>query len=193
MSSECPRIQYNQLRRANVGVESILDLGAMSAVDIRGPICVDAEICIAGVGRMILLDAAETPQGELPLVSYASDGRTCARINRAGTVALMPGEPSYRVAPTATLPTGYSANNFERASGALIPDRPASIVPLEKCWIGSFDTLNIRARPAGQIVGLYYGDAVPALGRTPNWFKIDYRGKIGWVTSHYAIVYGDCG
>jgi len=59
--------------------------------------------------------------------------------------------------------------------------------------VGSYYVLNVRERPAGAILGWYYGDLTPALGRTANWFKIDYHGMAGWVTAHYAIVDGDCG
>ena len=191
VQSDTPWIQFREVTGAAIGVPSVLDRGARSAIDVWGPLGVDAEVCFDDIGSVILLDAAYSPRLETPLFSVLREGQTCVHVDRPGTVVLMPGEPSLMVhAATATPPVLQAT-----ASGndALTPDDPNAMVPLANCHIGSYYVLNLRATPAGEILAWYYGDQVRVLGRTPNWFKIEYNGTTGWVTSHYAIVTGDCG
>ena len=95
--------------------------------------------------------------------------------------------------PTATPPPGYAADSAPGSDDIMHPDPLSSAVPLANCHVGSFYVLNVRAAPAGEILGWFYGDATKALARTPNWFQIEYHGLVGWVSAHYAIVNGDCG
>ena len=95
VNSDRPWIQFREVSGAGIGQQSVLDEGARQAIDIWGPLGVNTEVCFAGMGSMLLLDAAYSPRLRVPLESYLrSDGKTCAHVYRAGTVVLMPGSPS---------------------------------------------------------------------------------------------------
>ncbi|MCY4064173.1 MAG: hypothetical protein OXG53_17520, partial [Chloroflexi bacterium] len=188
VNSDSLWIQFREVQGAGVGVRSVLDRGARSAIDIWGPLGVEAEVCFAGVGSLILLDAAYSPRLETPLSSYFRAGKTCAVITRAGTVVLMPGEPDYTVAPTATPPPGLGqAGARSVAAATAIPS-----VPLTNCQIWPNYILNFRESPNGPIKS-WLNETVDALARTPDWFQVVLRGEIGWISAHYVTTVGDCG
>ncbi|MCY4063858.1 MAG: SH3 domain-containing protein, partial [Chloroflexi bacterium] len=187
VNSDSLWIQFREVQGAGVGVRSVLDRGVRSAIDIWGPLGVEAEVCFAGVGSLILLDAAYSPRLETPLSSYFRDGKTCAYIDRAGTVALMPGEPTHIIPPTATPPAGLGPGAASAAAATAIPS-----VPLTNCEVWPRYILNFRESPNGPIKG-WVNEAVDALARTTDWFQVVLRGEIGWISAHYVTTVGDCG
>ena len=162
---------------------------ALSAIDVWGPLGVDAEVCFAGYGSLLLLDTAYSPRRLVWLTSYLRpDGKVCAQVNRAGTVVLMPGAPSATLTPSprpAGLPPPPTANPY------LIRDNPATARALSNCMVTSIDLLNFRASPAGPIKSWYAGNAM-ALSRTRNWFQVSYLGNVGWISAHFVTTTGDC-
>ena len=72
-----------------IGVRWIIDSGFIAAVDVWGGEA-PGEVCLHGVGSLLFLDAGTSPRAESWLDSYQRDGRTCAVLDRAGTVVLMP-------------------------------------------------------------------------------------------------------
>ncbi|MCY4062783.1 MAG: hypothetical protein OXG53_10480 [Chloroflexi bacterium] len=207
VNSDRPWIQFREVSGAGIGQQTVIDEGARQAIDLWGPLGVNTEVCFAGMGSMLLLDAAYSPRLRVPLESYLrSDGKTCAHVYRAGTVVLMPGAPTHIITPTATplpqptamptaQPTAMPTAQLMPTSVLdphLIADSLDSLRTLENCRIDSKEVLNVRERPAGQVMGWYFGDTIPALARTPNWFKIDYRGLMGWISADYVFTRGDC-
>jgi len=207
VNSDRPWIQFREVSGAGIGQQSVIDEGARQAIDLWGPLGVNTEVCFAGMGSMLLLDADYSPRLRVPLESYLrSDGKTCAHVYRAGTVVLMPGAPTHIITPTATplpqptamptaQPTAMPTAQLMPTSVLdphLIADSLDSLRTLENCQIDSKEVLNVRERPAGQVMGWYFGDTIPALARTPNWFKIDYRGLMGWISADYVFTRGDC-
>ncbi|MYD11475.1 MAG: hypothetical protein F4X02_15710 [Chloroflexi bacterium] len=162
---------------------------ALSAIDVWGPLGVDAEVCFAGYGSLLLLDTAYSPRRQVWLTSYLRpDGKVCAQVNRAGTVVLMPGAPSATLTPSPRppgLPPPPTANPY------LIRDNPATARALSDCMVTSIDLLNFRASPAGAIKSWYAGNSM-ALARTQNWFQVSYLGNIGWISAHFVTTTGDC-
>ncbi|MYD10216.1 MAG: hypothetical protein F4X02_09250, partial [Chloroflexi bacterium] len=123
---------------------------ALSAIDVWGPLGVQAEVCFDGFGSLLLLDTAYSPRRQVWLTSYLrADGKVCAQVDRAGTVVLMPGAPSATLTPSPRppgLPPAPTANPY------LIRDNPASARSLSNCMVTSIDMLNFRDSPAGNIL-----------------------------------------
>jgi len=196
VNSDKPWIQFREVSRAGIGRQSVLDRGARSAIDVWGPMGVEAEVCFAGRGSLLLLDAAYSPRLEVPLVSYLRGGKTCAQFDRAGTVVLMPGEPTYTLPPTATqapsAPLAPTAAATQARDPHLIRDSLDTMVSLENCQVGSLFILNLRESPAGPVMRWFNGIS-PALARTANWFQVVDQGELGWVSAHFVNSAGDCG
>ena len=184
-----PWTSFREVSGAGIGSRSLLDRGARQAIDVSGPLGVDAEVCFDGIGTLILLDAAYSPRRETPIDSHRRGDMTCGFLDRPGTLVLMPGAPTHVIAqsaqPTATLPPGMD-NLY------LVPDDPAGAWALSDCQISSVQVLNVRAVPAGPILGWYLGELTTAYARTPHWFRVDYGGRQGWVSSHLATTDGAC-
>ncbi len=101
--SDSQGIQFRAVRSAGIGLRSVLDLGALGLIDIGGPAYIVAEVCFAGRGSLFWLDSVYNWREARPLRSTLRDGKTCARVTRAGLVVLMPGDPTEWIAtPTRT-------------------------------------------------------------------------------------------
>ena len=93
MQSDSPWIIFREVSGPAIG-DPAVRAAAMSAIDVWSPLGVDAEVCFAEDGSLLLLDAAYSPRAQLWMDSYQrADGKTCARLDRNGTVVLMPGQP----------------------------------------------------------------------------------------------------
>jgi hypothetical protein len=157
---------------------------AIAAIDVVAPLDTEAEVCFAEAGSPLLLDAAYSPRRLVWLEAYLrADGKTCARINRNGTVVLMPS----RGAPTTPAPRLVATR-----IPLLIPDSLDSMVALENCEISASAVLRFRDRPAGRSLRLFRGTS-EALARTQNWFMVNYEGREGWISAQYVTTDGDCG
>ena len=42
------------------------------------------------------------------------------------------------------------------------------------------------------ILGWYLGEVTTAFARSPHWFRVDFNGREGWVSSHWVTTDGDC-
>ncbi len=150
---------------AGIGIQSVIDVGFVAAVDVWGWLGAGAKVCIAGTGSITFIDAANAPKfpGSLP-ASYAN-GMTCAELTTPGTVILVPGPAS---------------------------DSPS--MALSGCMVTTSHVLNLRLSPGGRIIGVVPADAtLTALARTDSWFKVDFIGVTGWISADYASPAGSCG
>ena len=91
VTSESLWIHFRQVGAVEIGVRTIINAGFIDAIDVWGPLGVEAEVCFADIGSLLLLDATTSPRAQIPLRSYLRDGSTCTQIDRPGTVVLMPG------------------------------------------------------------------------------------------------------
>ena len=189
VTSDSPWIAFCEVSGAAISEPAVRN-AAISAIDVWGPLGVDAEVCFAGAGSLLLLDAAFAPRPVLPWPSYSWAGKTCARLDRAGTLALMPGRPSVVITPTATLPPPPTATLAW--DPYMIPESLDLMIRLENCQVSSLYILNLRERPAGPIMRWFNGVA-NALARTPSWFLVVDHGEVGWISAHYVTTSGDCG
>ena len=189
VESDTDWIAFSEVSGAAISNPAVRN-AALSAIDVWGPLGVQAEVCFDNYGSLLLLDTAYSPRRQVRLTSYLrADGKTCAGIDRAGTVVLLPGAPSATLTPSprpAGLPPAPTANPY------LIRDNPATARALSNCMVTSIDMLNFRDSPAGNIRSWYAGNAM-ALARTRNWFKVSYLGNEGWISAHFVTTSGDCG
>ena len=88
--SDSPNVQCQQVSGGGIGVQSILDMGVVAAVDVWGSMDITAEVCFSGSGSVSFLDATMSPRMEMPLEYGMRDGMTCVDIMHPGTVVLMP-------------------------------------------------------------------------------------------------------
>lgn len=82
--------QCNWGRGVHIGFPEIA-ARALDAVDIWSWILPNTQVCFVDrIGSITFLDAAYAPRAISQLPSFVIDGDTCARIDRAGTLVLMP-------------------------------------------------------------------------------------------------------
>ena len=160
-----------QCQRADataVGDLRVIAMGLVDAVDVWGWIAKGVEVCFPQSGAAVFLDAAHAPRTLHSLVSYRNgNGMTCVEIDRAGTVALVEGSPTY----------DYDPSN-----------------QLSNCMVFTKNILNFRKSPGGEIKGLIPAlVTLTALGRAPGWYQVDYWGEVGWISADYVEPQGDCG
>ncbi len=63
-----------------------------------------------------------------------------------------------------------------------------------ECTVTTTHNLNFRDGPNGVRIGLVPSrTTLEAMAREPGWFKVDYRGKSGWISADYVVTEGDCG
>ena len=164
--------EFRQVGAAGVGNQSVLDRGVLDAVDVYGWVDQGVTVCFPQVGALIFLDAENAPRVPSDYPSYANEnGMTCADLNRAGTLALVKGEPS----------------------GAAFPGYLRPIV-LDECMVRLTEYLNFRRSPAGEIMRVLPPNVeLTALQRVADWYFVDYLGERGWVSADYAQPLSDCG
>ena len=185
VNSDTKGLNYKTVDAAGVGLQWISKLGSVHAIDIWGQQNAQGEVCIVGIGRLLMLDATTAPRAQLWLDSYQREGKTCARFDRPGTVVLIPGEPS---APTTQATTADLLGDF------LIADSPNEQMSLVGCRIVANYNLNFRENPARRIMDLVpSGSSFNASARTPNWFKVSYQGRVGWISAHFVQFSSRCG
>ena len=79
----------------NIGAQWVIDAGFIAAIDVWGE-DVGGEVCLDGVGSLLFLDASTSPRAQSWLDSVQRDGQTCATLDRAGMLILMPAGAQYR-------------------------------------------------------------------------------------------------
>ena len=83
-------IQFQRVDHIGIGIQSIIDLGILDAIDVWGHAGGSYEVCFLQSGFIIFLDAALMPRRPEPGEAYTKEGGwTCASYERVGTVALV--------------------------------------------------------------------------------------------------------
>ncbi len=170
-------VQFQRLGAAGVGIDWIIDLGFLDALDVWGFVEQGVEVCFPpdrGYGGLMFLNAATSPRAVSALASVLREGYTCASINRPGTLVLVSNAPlpSQLPMPTA-LPMTY----------------------LRGCLVRTNYMLNFRDAPAGALLGtvIPFDVTLTALARTAGWFQVDYHGLRGWISAGHVTPMGNCG
>ncbi len=81
-------ISCRDVGAGGIGVQSIVDAGVISAIDIWSPVAVDAEVCFSIAGPITVLDASTAPRMAMTPDVYVSDNLNCVHLTGAATVVL---------------------------------------------------------------------------------------------------------
>ena len=176
-------VQCQQVDAAGIGIQSVIDAGFIDAVDVWGYVEQGLDICFPQLGSIIFLDAATAPRTVTSIDSYRDGESTCLRLNRPGTVVLMPGQPT-------TVRT------------TTVPSEPPPLTPVtvgepivDGCPITTTGHLKLRAEPSldGEILGFVpRGSTLGVISRTPYWFQVNTQGTTGWIGGAYVSNTGNC-
>lgn len=165
---------------AGVGIPALMAQGLLAAVDVFGELDAELRLCFQQAGRLKFLDAATSPRAESDLAAETSDGMTCGRIDRPGTVVLLAGEAEAVAAPVSEAPPAS-----EPPPAPLVPTGNAPYI----CQLLSGDIINLRAAPAisGEVLAeIPYQTMLQPWDRAGDWFQVAYDAQRGWV--HKSVV-----
>ncbi len=160
-------VQCHQVDATGIGNASIVGAGFIDAVDVYGYVEQGVEICFARQGAIVFLDAASAPRMPAPVEQFAQDGKTCAALDRPGTVVLVPGQAPARETEAPVDP------------------------PAPQCSITTTVNLKLRAAPAirNNIIGyVSRGTTFVPIGRTTYWYNVNYHGTLGWISANANYV-----
>lgn len=177
--------QCQMVDAGGIGRLDLIKRGFIDAVDVWHNVPAGVEVCFRRSGSLVFLDAAYMPRMAMDLQSRQRDGMTCGAIDRAGTVALL-AHPLKAQPPAPEAPTSDAA--------------PATLttfdaIPVSDCLIKLVETLFLRATPGGEITGLVWlNSEVPVYEISGHWYKIEFEGKLGYVSRFYRkVLRGGCG
>ena len=167
-----------------IGVQAVLDLGVIQAVDISGflpngvPVvnfATPVKLCLRGAGEILFLNAATAARTLERLPATMEGTYLCVSLPNAGTVVLVGG-----------------------TSGVPEPQPTAVVTVLTgACQVTTTDApLNLRAAPstsAAILAELPYDLTLFATERVPGWYRVIYLDMQGWVSATYVAALGDCG
>ncbi len=188
-----PEIQVNnwldgaQGRRvgsAEIAQPDIIAQGVLDAVDVYGYVSPGVEVCFSAHGRIVFLAAAYAPRRAFDLSAYQRAGRTCALIDRAGTVVLLRGDgppPQEPQPPLQNTPPANTNPNPGRGLG--------------DCEVQPFANLKVRQSPPdGLVLGVTASrDWLRASEKRAGYFKVGIWQIEGWISGDYVNTRGDCG
>ena len=163
-------VACQQVAGAGIGIQSVLDLGVIDAVDVWAYVSQGVEVCFQHFGRMLFLDADAAPRAPQWIAHTYADGWTCSHISGHGTLVL--------IAP----PAGEAELARNTAS-------------LGSCELTASDMLSLRAGPGvgyERIEVIPYQSRLAASAKTDGWFKVEYSGKAGWVSGAFVLSAGRC-
>ena len=157
-----------------IGNADLIKRGGVFGIDVWGWVRGYPEFCFLQSGDLAFLDAAYTPRRLMRINAYSRAGMTCAQIDRAGTLVLLPSDTT--LLPTAE-PTAASASTT-----------------LGDCSATTLDFLNLRASPGGAILRVLPAYVtLDVYKRQGVWIQVEYYGQRGWISAEYTNQLGDCG
>ena len=163
-----------------IGIQKVIDLGFLDAVDVWSKIGSGFSVCFPQTGRVVFLEAATSPRTLHYPEYHHEDGFTCASMTTAGTMVLVD-EPEDTTVPT----TATRRPDTE--------DDIADAIDLEDCTVTTPVNLNLRQGPWGQILDTMPADTeVTVTARTDSWFKVTYGEVEGWSAAWLVTTTGDC-
>ena len=168
--------QFQRLGENGIGIQSVLNLGFIDAIDVWGYISQGVTVCFPRIANVVFLDASTAPRTLTSIASYSVDGYTCVDTNRPGTVVLV-------THALTSAPSPVPATNIRSSQN------------LQNCMVTTTHILNFRDGPAGNSldIAIPFNVTLTALDRTTDWFKVDYHGTQGWISADYVTTQGACG
>ena len=162
-------VQFQRVNQSGIGIQSVLDMGFLDAIDVWGWVNQGVEVCFPQQGEIVFLDASTSPRTVRTIDFTYADGFTCAYLTGPGTLVLV-------------------------SSGSASASSSEETTTLSGCVITTTAMVNMRNAPGGdQILLVFFPDTVfTALQRTTDWFKVDYQGTPGWISALYVVASGTC-
>ncbi len=158
---------------SGVGNQTLVNHGALYAIDIYGWVPTPLTVCFQhDSGAIVLLDAAYSPRIIVPLQTWPQGSFQCASVDRAGSAVYM---------PLAFLTSGAIAEPIWSLS--------------EECTVTTTDILNLRQGPTSSspILANVLNDVeLAADQRATHFYRVNYFGIIGWLSSDYLTLKGSC-
>ena len=168
-------VQCQRVGASGVGIQWVLDLGFIDAIDCWGYVEQGVEVCFPALGAVIFLDATTSPRTASDQYSAftTAAGMTCVTINTPGTIVLVQEGAVPEAEPT---------------------DQPDSAVTaLQDCMVTTLYSLHFRDGPGGDIIGgVGYDWTLTALARSEDWFQVDNNGVVGWISAQHVSAQGAC-
>ena len=165
-------VQFQRLSESGIGIQSVMNMGFIDAIDVWGYVEQGVEVCFPQSGSIAFVDASTSPRTVAAINWYVDGAYTCAYLEKPGTVVLVQSLPP---APAAT---------------ATI----APVLGLQNCMVTTTHILNFRDGPGGDSlnIAIPYNVTLTALQRTSGWIKVDYHGTQGWISADYVTTQGTC-
>ena len=174
-------VQCQEIDTVGIGIQSVIDAGFVSAVDIWSYVEQGVQICFDTTGPLLFLDAATAPRTVYAIDSFSVGGKTCTTLWRAGSVVLQAPQTNTTALPAATaqpLPTPIPA---------------PSPTPTPQCLATTTAAVNLRNSPGGGRIGGVWPDVtLTVLDSSSGWFQVDSSGITGWISGQYLTFGGDC-
>ncbi len=171
-------VQCQLVDGPGIGVQSVVDAGFITAVNLWAYVEQGVEICFPNIGSITFIDTTTSPRVVSTIDSYRRDNSTCAHVTRPGTVVLAPGQPTSGTPPVAS---GTTMDQPTTGTGAA----PASA----GCPIHTTGHLFLRASPSlqGTVLGAVpRGSNLISPSRTTYWYQVTYNGQTGWIGHKYV-------
>ncbi len=169
-------VQCQLVDGPGIGVQSVVDAGFITAINLWAYVEQGVEICFPHIGSITFVDTTTSPRAVSTIDSYLRGNSTCTYVTRPGTVVLVPGQPTGGTPPDLSVPT---ASEPTTGTGSI----PGG------CPIHTTGHLFLRASPSLQGMVL---DAVPrgsnlvSPSRTTYWYQVTYNGRTGWIGHKYV-------
>lgn len=170
-------IQFRRLDAWGIGVQEVLDMGFLDAVDVWSNVGRGFEACFPLVERIVFLDAATSPRSVVHVRHQIRDQYTCAAMDRAGTMVLVEAEQG----------------DEPPADRSYTEDDVSTAIYLKDCMITPIVDLRLRGAPWGDILDIIpKGTTVVAKARTKSWVNVKYMDYDGWNAAWQTKTKGNC-
>ncbi len=120
--------QCQQVNAAGIGIPAIIERGFINAVDVGSFLDDGVEVCIRGRGKLLFLDAANSPRTVTSLAAHTDDDMTCTWLERPGTVVLIPDEAP--ITESCLVETTAALNFRVSPGGGIIGTVPSGARPI---------------------------------------------------------------
>ncbi len=177
-------VQCQHVDGAGIGNQSVADAGVIDAVDIWGYVEQGVHVCFPQAGAITFLDAATAPRSVVPVETYRSGAMTCAYVDRAGTLVLVPGETTTELTTVAPIVEATTP-----VTEATTPVTAVAATTTDGCPIHTTGFLFLRDAPSlqGVILGVVpRGTNLVSPTRTQYWYQVNYQGQTGWIGHKYV-------
>ncbi len=173
--------QCQRLGAGGVGNDALIAQGILDALDVWAKVDAEVRVCFRRHGSLKFLDAATAPRRVSDLAAEYIDGLTCGRINRVGTVVLLPGG-----APQVTTAGTRDGDSQLTAT---------SVGSTTSCELETSARLSLRAGPSvnyARLLSMPRGSGFVARARIGDWYMVNFKGQWGWSSAEHMTASPAC-